>query len=76
MNEEKRPTIHELRDVTKKKKTDRRGWVAFVEGNVVNFMNQHNLEKMTLDDGEGNKAKLSRRKDNGIFVECTSSNVL
>ena len=76
MNEEKRPTIDEMMEGTQKKKTDRRGWVAFVEGEVVNFMNQHNLEKMTLDDGEGNKAKLSRRKDNGIFVECTSSNVL
>ncbi len=34
------------------------------------------IEKMTLDDGMGNKAKLSRLKDGGIKVECTSSNIL
>ena len=27
-------------------------------------------------DGEGNKAKLSHRKDGTVYVECTSSNVL
>jgi hypothetical protein len=31
---------------------------------------------MTLDDGAGNKAKLTRLKDNAIKVECTSSNIL
>ena len=42
-------------------KTDRRSWVSFVESDVVNFLTLHNIEKMTLDDGEGNKAKLTRR---------------
>jgi hypothetical protein len=31
---------------------------------------------MTIDDGQGNKAKLTRRKDNSVYVECTSSSVL
>ena len=31
---------------------------------------------MTIDDGAGNKAKLTRRKDGSVYVECTSSNVL
>ena len=57
-------------------KTDRRSWVSFVESDVVNFLTLHNIEKMTLDDGEGNKAKLTRRKDGSVYVECTSSNVL
>ena len=43
---------------------------------VVNFMTLNEMEKMTLDDGSGNKAKLSRRKDGSVLVECTSSNVL
>ncbi len=76
MSEEKRPTIAEVMEGTEKKKTNRRGWVAFVEGDGVNFMNQYDIEKMTLDDGEGNKAKLTRLKDNAIKVECTSSNIL
>lgn len=76
MSDEKRASIEEMIEGTEKKKTDRKGWVAFVESDVVNFMTAHELDKMTLDDGSGNKAKLTRRKDNSIFVECTSSNVL
>jgi len=57
-------------------KMSRYGWVGFVESDAVNFMTQFNIEKMTLDDGAGNKAKLARIKDNGIKVECTSSNIL
>jgi len=54
----------------------RRGWVGFVEGEAVNFMNQFDIEKMTLDDGAGNKAKLSRLKDNAVKVECASTNIV
>jgi len=57
-------------------KLSRHGWVGFVESDAVNFMTQFNIEKMTLDDGAGNRAKLTRIKDNGIKVECTSSNIL
>lgn len=76
MANENRPSIEELVEGKDRPQTSRKGWVAFVEGEVVNFMTQHELEKMTLDDGMGNKAKLARRKDGSIFVECTSSNVL
>ena len=59
-----------------KEQHDRRQWVGFVEGDVVNFMQLNEIEKMTLDDGMGNKAKLTRRKDGSVYVEFTSSNVL
>ena len=59
-----------------KEQRDRRQWVGFVESDVVNFMQLNEIEKMTLDDGMGNKAKLTRRKDGSIYVESTSSNVL
>ena len=36
----------------------------------------HILEKLTLEDGLGNKAKLQRTKNNGIKIEYTSSVVL
>ena len=76
--DQNRASIHEMVEGTEKKtpERDRRAWVGFVEGDVVNFMHLNDLEKMTLDDGSGNKAKLTRRKDGSIFVECTSSNVL
>jgi len=76
MSTEKRPPIEAFIDGTEKQKVPRRGWVGFVEGDVVNFMVQHEIEKMTLDDGAGNKAKLTKLKDNAIKVECTSSNIV
>lgn len=59
-----------------KLKRDRKNWVAFVESDVVNFLCYNDIEKMTMDDGQGNKAKLTRRKDGSVYVECTSSSVL
>ncbi|MCL2619072.1 MAG: hypothetical protein FWD98_08500 [Defluviitaleaceae bacterium] len=51
-------------------------WPAFVEAHVVNFFNEHQLEKFSLEDGNGNKAKLSRQKDDGIKVEYSSTTIL
>jgi len=51
----------------------KKNWAAFVESDAVNFFNQYGIEKMTIDDGRGNKAKLARTKDNEIKVEYTSS---
>lgn len=76
MQDNKRPSIDDMIEGKQGQQRDRKGWVAFVEGEAVNFMTQHNMEKMTLDDGEGNKAKLTRRKDGSIYVECTSSSVM
>ena len=74
---DERLTIEEMtEDSPKKEKRDRKNWVAFVESDAVNFLTLNDIEKMTLDDGEGNKAKLTRRKDGSVYVECTSSNVL
>ena len=70
-------TIEQMTEETpKKEKRGRKDWVGFVESDAVNFLVLNGIEKMTLDDGEGNKAKLTRRKDGSVYVECTSSNVL
>lgn len=74
---DERMTLEEMTsDQPRREKRDRKNWVAFVESDAVNFLQLSDLEKMTLDDGEGNKAKLTRRKDGSVYVECTSSNVL
>lgn len=73
---EERKTLQEMTSTEEKVKRDRKNWVAFVESDVVNFLTLNEIEKMTIDDGEGNKAKLTRRKDGSVYVECTSSNVL
>lgn len=53
--------------------TKKKNWAAFIESDAVHFFNRFAIEKMTLDDGRGNKAKLTRTKDNEIKVEYTSS---
>jgi hypothetical protein len=51
-------------------------WAGFVETTIVNFFQEHELEKLSLEDGKGNKAKLTRQKDNMIKVEYTSTTTL
>lgn len=51
-------------------------WDAFVQGTVVNFFTEHKIEKMTIDDGNGNKAKLSKLKDCGIKIESSSTTTI
>lgn len=51
-------------------------WAGFIESDVVNFFTLHDLEKTTIEDGRGNKAKLTKQKDGGIKVEYTSTSVL
>lgn len=47
-------------------------WSGFVEAAVLRFFDEHKLEKLSLEDGNGNKAKISRTKDNEIKVEYSS----
>ena len=42
-------------------------WAAFVESTVADFLVDNNMGKMTIEDGNGNKAKLSRLKDNFLI---------
>ena len=54
----------------------RKNWAGFVENEAVAFFDKFDLEKMTVEDGGGNKAKLQRTKNNAIKIEYTSSVVL
>jgi len=63
-------------EFTNDKPAKKVNWPVFVESDVVNFFNAHNLEKMIVEDGKGNKAKLARHKDNEIKVDYTSTVIL
>lgn len=65
-----------IEEMVNPEKVTRKTWALFIESEVVRFFNLHELEKMTLEDGNGNKAKLSRQKDNGIKVEYSSVTML
>ena len=52
----------------------RRGrWSSFVECEAANFFVDNKIEKMSIEDGNGSKAKFTRTKDGGIKVEYTST---
>ncbi len=51
-------------------------WAGFVETTIVNFFQENDLEKLSVEDGKGNKAKLVKQKDNGIKVEYTSTTTI
>jgi hypothetical protein len=51
-------------------------WDAFVQSTVVNFFNDYKIEKLTIDDGNGNKAKLIKLKDCGIKIESSSTTTI
>ena len=71
-------SVNELKKImedepNEKKKTNPQKWAGFIESTVVNFFDEHKIEKLAIEDGNGNKAKLSRTKDNGIKIEYSST---
>lgn len=51
-------------------------WSEFIERDVVDFFDAYKLEKMTVEDGNGNKAKISRTKDNELKIEQSSTTII
>ncbi|NLD47815.1 MAG: hypothetical protein GX660_11565 [Clostridiaceae bacterium] len=68
--------IAALVEATKDENERKQNWAGFIETTVVNFFIDCKLEKLNLEDGKGNKAKLLRQKDNSIKVEYTSTTTL
>ena len=56
----------------KKKQPPKDNWESFVDGEVLNFFDLHDLEKLTLEDGHGRKAKLARQKNDEISIETSN----
>ncbi|BED91903.1 MAG: hypothetical protein CfP315_0450 [Candidatus Improbicoccus pseudotrichonymphae] len=50
----------------------RSDWSNFIERNVLDFFNEYRIERMVVEDGDGNKAKISRSKEHEIKVEVSS----
>lgn len=65
-----------MEDAYEPEQAQTKRWSAFVESDAVHFLTANKIEKMTIEDGNGNKAKLSKTKDGGIRVDSTSSVIL
>ena len=73
---EQNPHAKTWEETVEPEQARRKNWAGFVENEAVTFFERFDLEKLTLEDGLGNKAKLQRTKNNGIKIEYTSSVVL
>jgi hypothetical protein len=62
--------------ITLEEQNKKINWAGFVETTIVNFFQENELEKLSVEDGKGNKAKLTKQKDNLIKVEYTSTTTL
>lgn len=71
MTDNLKEDIEEFLEKDNKKK--HANWPGFIGSDVINFFNQNGIEKMTLEDGSGNKAKLTRQKNDEIKVETSST---
>ena len=69
--------IEELKEILDDTKNSpeikRQKWSGFVESEVVNFFDKHKIEKLSIEDGNGNRAKLTRTRDSGIRIEYSST---
>jgi len=68
--------LTELTEVTSDISEKKQNWAGFVETTVVNFFVECKLEKLNIEDGKGNKAKMVKQKDDTIKVEYTSTTTL
>lgn len=74
MNESQAPKTME--EEYNPERSARRRWADFVTADLVDFFTGNKLEKLTVEDSNGNKAKLSHTKDNEIKIESSSTTII
>ena len=51
-------------------------WEGFVKGDLLNFLAQHNLQAISVDDGAGKKGIIKRSSAGEYKVQITSNETL
>lgn len=51
-------------------------WEGFVKQDVLNFLMEHNLQAITVDDGAGKKGVIKRTSKGDFSVQITSNEIL
>ncbi len=51
-------------------------WEAFIKQDVLNFLMQHDLQAITVDDGAGKKGVIKRNTKGEYTVQITSNEIL
>jgi len=75
-NEIKTEDIKTMEEEYNPQGAKRQRWSDFVTRPLIDFFVENKLEKLTVEDGSGNKAKLSRTKDDEIKIEQSSTTIV
>jgi hypothetical protein len=51
-------------------------WEAFIKQDVLNFLMQHDLQAITVDDGAGKKGVIKRTAKGDFSVQITSNEIM
>ena len=51
-------------------------WEGFIKQDVLNFMMEHNLQAITVDDGSGKKGVIKHTSKGDFSVQITSNEIL
>lgn len=51
-------------------------WEVFVKGELINFLTANNIEKITVEDGNGKKGRVNRNKNGEYIVNITSKETM
>ena len=64
--------VLEMKDVSERKVS----WETFVKQNVLNFLMEHNMQAITVDDGAGKKGVIKRTAKGDYSVQITSNEII
>lgn len=51
-------------------------WEAFIKQDVLNFLMEHNMQAITVDDGAGKKGVIKRTAKGDYSVQITSNEII
>ena len=57
--------------LTIKKGYTKEEWDTFVKGELIKFMEENDIEKITVDDGCGKKGRINKNKNGEYCVQVT-----
>jgi len=55
---------------------EERNWEGFVKGDVLNFMEKHNLQSISVDEGGSKKATIKKKAAGEIAIQITSNETM
>jgi hypothetical protein len=66
----------EIEQIENEQVKSKANWEGFIKGDVLNFLMEHNLQGITVDDGAGKKGIIKKTSTGDYKVQITSNETL